>query len=151
MSNPKEFKNNEERIKYLDNQCEELAKTQESNLVFDFDKAMEEATEDFFNVKLNNKIFKVASSMPIGFATFFFRHCLKNNKFDIPDEKFEDFLILMFGKDFVKEAELLNVPTSFLFEKMAMPILNKWGYKANPDEFEKQKAEMEKKIQKMRR
>jgi hypothetical protein len=85
--------------------------------------------------------------MPIGFATFFFRHCLNKNKFDIPDDKFEEFLILMFGKNFVKEAEILNVPSTLLFEKMAMPILNKWGYNTNPQEFAKQKQMMEKKMQ----
>jgi len=146
--NPR-FKNNEERIKYLDEQCLELATNQEEMLVLDFDKAIEESKSEYFNVKLNNKIFKIPSSMPLGFATFFFRNCMHNESFDLDDKDLEKFLDLMFGADFINEASIINVPTKILFEKMAMPILEKWGYNTeqkNQNKAQIAKSNMEKKM-----
>lgn len=132
----KRFKDNEARSNYLDQELDKLVKDQENNLLVDFDKAIEEYQNknNFYKVKFLNEIYNIPKQMPFNFGTFFFRYCYKkiNGKItiDVPDEKIMLFIELMFGKEILIPLESTDnkAPLDFVFEKLAMPILEKWGY-----------------------
>lgn len=130
------FTSNKEREEYLDSQLNELAEHQEAELLLDFDKAIEEHEKQNipYKIKFNNKFHFVPREMPFDFATFFFRYCYKKVngkiKMDVPEEKMMRFIELMFGKDMLRalESGKKRVDMLFVFEKLSMKILDKWGY-----------------------
>lgn len=131
----KNFKNNDERTKYLDEQLEEIQETQEEELLIDFDKAIEELEEKPYHIKFINKIYEVPRKMPFEFATFFFRYCYKKVKgkvmIDVPDDKLYQFIQLMFGNEMITALETNSkrcINVDMVFDKLALKILDKWGY-----------------------
>ena len=125
---------NAEKEKILDEKFNELQEIQEENLLIDFDKAIEEYKSKPYYVKFNNKYFDVPRNMPLDFSMFFFRHCFKkvNGKtlIDVPEDKMFQFIKLMFGNDMLISLEnsKKRIGIDQVFETLAMPILNKWGY-----------------------
>lgn len=144
-SDSSKFKNNEDRLKYLDNQLETLVEHQEAELLVDFDAAIEEHEKQNkpYKIKFNNKFFLVPNQMPFDFATFFFRYCYKKVKgkiiMEVPDEKLLRFIELMFGREMLQalESGKKRVEMSLVFETLSMPILEKWGYGLNDSESKK--------------
>lgn len=134
MGNNKKFQNNEERGKYLDEKFEEIQEAQEADLLLDFDKAIEEKKENPYKIKFIGKYYDVPRQMPFNFATFFFRYCYKkiNGKItiDVPEDKIFMFIQLMFGNEMIKALEnnKQRVGIDMVFDKLALVILEKWGY-----------------------
>jgi len=152
MSNGK-FQNNEERSNYLDSQLNELAKHQEAELLIDFDQAIDEYEKEKtpYSIIFNGKTFLVPREMPFDFATFFFRYCYKKEKgstrMEVPEDKILRFIELMFGKSMLQSLEsgTKRVNMDLVFQKLALPILEKWGYDLQDNEEAKKKIQMIKK------
>lgn len=128
------FKNNEERIKYLNQKHEEMAINQEDTLVLDFDEALKEESAENLKIKLLGKYYDLPKDIPFNFSTFLLRYCYKKVRgkliMSIPDDKLYTFLELMIGKDFVKDLENSNnrnVSINFIFQKVVPKIMEEWG------------------------
>ncbi len=125
---------NEKREAYLEEQLQKLSENQEADLLLDFDAAIDEQQEKPYKVKFNDKIFDVPKSMPVGFATFFFRYCYKKvggkTSLEVPEDRLIQFIELMFGKEMVRaiETSKKSVSIDMVFSTLAMTILDKWGY-----------------------
>lgn len=137
-NNNNKFTSNEERENFLDQKFKELQAIQEADLLLDFDKAIEEVSENPYKIAYAGKFYDVPRQMPFNFATFFFRHCYKkiNGKLtiDVPDDKIFQFIQLMFGNEMIRALESnRNISVDSVFEKLAIPILEKWGYGVNKD------------------
>ena len=137
-------KKDQDKLKYLDNKFNEIKRNEEKDLVIDFDKAVEEHynKSQKLKVKFMGKYYEVPSEMSFNFAMFFFRNCMRTDDqtgktiFDIPDSKIQEFIERMFGSDFLEALESCNnhkVTMSFVFKNLSMEILEKWGYKINPE------------------
>lgn len=131
----KKFNNNKEREEFLDQKFEELQEIQEADLLMDFDKAIEEDQKKPYTIKFLKKYYEVPRQMPFDFATFFFRYCYKkiNGKIvvDVPEERIFQFIQLMFGNEMIRALESnkkKRVSVDMVFDKLAMTILEKWGY-----------------------
>jgi len=129
------FKNNEERLAYLNTKQDEIAVRQEGELLIDFDKALEESKEEQIKVKFLNKYYQVPTSMPFNFSIFFLRNCYKkvNGKMTVvvPDEYLVKFITMMFGNDFMTALENtkdVRITMGIVFSKIVPAILDKWGY-----------------------
>lgn len=129
------FKNNEERLAYLNSKQDEIAVRQEGELLIDFDKALEESKEEQIKVKFLNKHYQVPASMPFNFSIFFLRNCYKkvNGKMTVvvPDEYLVKFITMMFGNDFMTALENtkdVRITMGIVFSKIVPVILDKWGY-----------------------
>lgn len=130
------FKNNEDRIKYLDEKHEEIKKNQEDDLVLDFDKALEEekAKSSKIIIKLMGCEFKLPKKMPFNFSTFFLRNCYKKIEGQwvivMPEDKVLEYIELMFGKDFINKLEQKNndISIDFIFKNVVPGIMKQWGY-----------------------
>jgi len=128
-----DFQNNEERLKFLNEKCDEIKERQLEELEFDFDEALNEySKEKSFKVKFANKIFTLPMSMPFNFSTFFLRYCYKKIDgkmiFTVPDEHFYKFLELMFGREFLTSLERSRASINFVFETIVPKVMSKWGY-----------------------
>jgi len=141
-TNNKRFKNNVERIEYLNKKHEEIKENQENNLVLDFDKALEEEKSKSKKIQINfmNEVFLIPYKMPFNFSTFFLRHCYKkiNGKWTIvmPEDKVLLYLELMFGKKFMSKLEEAKDPfisQQFVFENIVPKIMKTWGYDIDTD------------------
>lgn len=123
---------NTEKLKKLDNAIENEKALQEQELLIDFDAAIKEKEEKPFNVKFMDSIYKIPSQMPFSFSMFFFRNCYKKYKgkeiIDVPEDKIDEFIELLLGKEFLKKAEKSNVSLMFIMDTVASKIMNKWGY-----------------------
>lgn len=148
----KQFKNNKEREKFLDEKLDELAEKQENDILIDFDAIIEEEKAEALNIKFNNKIYKIPYKMPFSFAMFFFRNCLKTVKgvsqIQVPDELTLDFIEKMFGSEFLKDLEKSKSGFSFnlIFEQFTFKILEKWGLDLNSPDVEKKMAQMQRQM-----
>lgn len=145
------FKNNDDRIKYLTEKQNEISERQENNLVLDFDQAIKEANKKQIEIKLLDKTYFLPSEMPFNFSTFFLRHCYKKVKGQfvvmMPEDKMLEFLELMFGKRFIQSLENsnnCNVSMLFVFQNIVPTVLREWGYDTNVDP--KQLEEIQKKM-----
>lgn len=133
----KKFQSNKDREKFLDEKFEEIQEAQEADLLLDFDKAVEEAKEKPYKIKFLGNYYDIPRQMPFNFATFFFRNCYKKVKgnitVEVPDEKLYLFIQLMFGNEFLRALEnnRKRISIDVVFEKLAVTILNKWGYGVN--------------------
>lgn len=123
---------NEERLLKLEESAGKAAIAEENDLFYDFDKAIEEANIKPFEIKFMNEIIKVPAEMPFDFSMFFFRNCVKkvNGKevVEIPDSCVYEFMLLMFGENFISKLEKTRLGLNFIFETVALKILKKWGY-----------------------
>lgn len=150
MSNKNnKFKNNNERIAYLNQKHEEILENQESSLLIDFDAALKEEEAKGYKIKVLEKYFYIPAAMPFNFSTFFLRHCYKRIKgkmvVTIPEDKMMDFLKLMFGNDFLiclENSNNRNLSIDFVYKKIIPVIMKSWGY--NMDNSKTQ--ELEKKV-----
>lgn len=146
-------KKNEERLKYLDNQLDELAQTQEEELLIDFDEIIEEEEEKGLKVKFENKIYVLPAKMPFSFGMFFFRNCYKVKKgktsIEVPDALTLEFIERMFGEKFLKDLESSkkNIAFQTIFDKFAFKIFKNWGIDLDSPEGQKKIKEMKSKIQ----
>lgn len=147
----KNFKDNNDRIKYLTEKQEEISKRQENNLVLDFDQALKEANKKQIEIKLLGKTYFLPSEMPFNFSTFFLRHCYKKVKGQflvmMPEDKMLEFLELMFGRRFIQSLENSNnsnVSMLFVFQNIVPKVLKQWGYDTDVDP--KQFEEIQKKM-----
>jgi hypothetical protein len=144
MSKNKNFKNNAERIAYLEDKQKEITDRQENNLVFDFDDALKEDNKRKIEIKLLNKTYFLPIKMPFSFSTFFLRHCYRkiNGKWTVAfeDKYLMPFLELMFGKKFLDDLERARdnrISMMFVYEKIVPKIMKEWGYDVNPDDQKK--------------
>jgi len=139
---------NLKKIEKLELLQEEQSNIETQNLFYDFDKAIEEKMQEPLDIKFNGKIWKVPSEMPFDFSMFFFRNCIIKvngvDTFDVAENQIVNFLTLMFGIEFMKTLETTKVPTTLIFETLALQILNKWGYGVNVKA--KGKGKVQKKI-----
>ena len=128
-------KKNMERIAFLEEKTAELVQEQESELVTDYDQALEEY--EFKNkphkIKFNGKVFKIPHTMPFSFSMFYMRHCLikqgGKTMFTIPDDKLATFIEKMFGADFLNEFDQNNKASlDFLLQIIIPDVMYKWGY-----------------------
>lgn len=129
--------NNEERLNFLNEKESEIEKREEKELTFDFDKALEESKkkEEYMTLKLGGRIFKIPVKMPYNFGIFFLRYGFKkvNGKMtvDLPDDKVNEFILLMFGQEFSNfliHQKDQSISIEFVFSNIVPPILDKWGY-----------------------
>lgn len=147
--NKNRFKNNEDRIKYLNEKEQEMIKDQEAELFIDFDKAIQENKKKSIIVNFLNKNYYLPIKMPFNFSTFFLRNCLTKEKgvtlVDIPDDKVLEFIKLMFGEVFFKSLEDSKdsgISLSLVFDKLVPPILKQWGYDTTKDKNIEKKTKM---------
>jgi hypothetical protein len=130
----KEFKNNAERIDYLNRKHEEITNRQEGELLLDFDKALDEENVKLLKIKFMGKVFELPAEMPFSFSTFFMRYCLKKKGdkilFDIPENRIIEFINQMFGNEFVNclnKTKDKRISSIFVFRKIVPQIMKKWG------------------------
>lgn len=143
MGKNSKFKNNAERIAYLNQKHEEIITKQENTLLIDFDEALKEEEKKQLEMKLLGKIFKLPPAMPFNFSTFFLRYCYKKVKgkmvIVLPEDKIIDFLRLMFGNDFLVLLENTtnrNVTTDFVYKTIVPRIMKEWGQEVDTEKAE---------------
>jgi len=128
---------NEKRLELLENKFEEIKERQESELTYDFDKALEEYVKkkERFTVRFLGKIYELPQSVPFNFSTFFLRYCVKKvggqQIVSIPDDKILQFIKLMFGQKFLVALETsndVNVSIEFVNETIVPLVMKQWGY-----------------------
>lgn len=125
---------NKAKLELLDQKFIEEQKDQEERLLFDFDEVVKEVEEKPFTIKFHGKYYEIPANMPLDFSMFFFRHCFKkrNGKqiIDCPEDKISRFVELMIGKKFLIALEQSPTKVGFetIMDKLATPILAKWGY-----------------------
>lgn len=129
------FKNNAERIRYLNQKEEEIADRQENNLVLDFDQAIKDENIKKIEIKLLGKTYFLPHKMPFNFSTFFLRNCYKKVKGEwtiiMEDDKVPVFLRLMFGDYFIKNIENSGdnrISLEFVMAKIVPQVMKAWGY-----------------------
>ena len=144
MSKNTKFKDNAERIQYLENKQAEIAQNQEDNLVFDFDEALKEDSKQKIEIRLLEKTYYLPQKMPFSFSTFFLRHCYRkiNGKWTIAfeDKYLMPFLELMFGRKFLDDLERSRdnrISMMFVYEQIVPKIMKEWGYNVNPNDQKK--------------
>jgi hypothetical protein len=155
MSNRKsynnKFKNNAERIEYLDKKHEEIKENQENNLVLDFDEAIEEEKNKAGKIviKMLGKVFELPKKMPFNFSTFFLRNCYKkiDGEFVVvfPENKILEYLELMFGSEFINtlnNEKYSDISIDFIFKNIVPDVMKVWGYKVDT----KRNKEIQKKM-----
>lgn len=132
------FENNAERLAYLNDKENEIAKRQEKNLVLDFDEALKEENKKQIEVKLLGKIYFLPIKMPFNFSTFFLRNCYKKIKGEwviaMDEDKVLPFIELMFGKKFIYQIEKAKdnrISLEFVMSNIVPKIMDKWGYSMN--------------------
>lgn len=132
---------NEERLQMLADKTEELAEEQEKNLVTDYDKALKEYKEKnkSYQVKFKGNVYEVPASMPFKFGLFYMRNCIKKidgkTLFVVPDDKLDEFIILMFGRTFLESLqEDDQVELNFIIKVLIPDIMDKWGYNVSSKE-----------------
>jgi hypothetical protein len=137
-NNNKRFKNNAERMAYLNQKESEIAERQEKNLVLDFDKALEEETKSQIEIKLLGRSYFLPTEMPFNFSTFFLRNCYKKIKGQwtvlMPEDKVLPFIELMFGKKFINQIENSKdnrISLEFVMRNIVPKVMEQWGYKMN--------------------
>lgn len=128
-------KKNAERIAFLDSKTEELAKTQEAELIVDFDEALREYQLKNIprKIRFKGKVFEIPRSMPFTFGLFYMRHCIKRREgkilFEVPEDKLAEFITKMFGKAFLEVLDQSDdVDLTFVFEYLVPEIMAGWGY-----------------------
>ena len=129
------FKNNAERMQYLNDKQDEIAKRQENELILDYDEALKEESSKILKVRINGKFYEVPGKMPFSFSTLLIRKCFK--KIDGKQVfTFEDYNTMteiiekIFGKKFMHEIDRptnKNVSLVWLFEKVIPDIMGAWG------------------------
>jgi predicted Ser/Thr protein kinase len=144
-----ELRNNNDRIKYLNEKHKEIIQNQENTLVIDFDKAIQENKEEKIVVKFLNKNYYLPATMPFKFSTFFLRYCLKkeNGKMNviIPDDKILTFIEYMFGNSFMEALDNSQddkITINIVLETLVPPIMKKWGYSINASHNQKKRQMM---------
>lgn len=132
------FENNAERLAYLNDKENEIAKRQEKNLVLDFDEALKEENKKQIEVKLLGKTYFLPTKMPFNFSTFFLRNCYKKIKGEwfiaMDEDKVLPFIELMFGKKFIYQIEKAKdnrISLEFVMSNIVPKIMDKWGYSMN--------------------
>lgn len=131
----KRFKDNNERIRYLDQKQDEIAKRQGNELILDYDEALKEETKKDLKIKINNKYYNVPSTVPLSFSTYFLRNCYKriNGKetFVFNDQKQMMVIIdRIFGKSLIYDLEKSNnrnISLTFIFERIIPDVMKYWG------------------------
>ena len=82
-------------------------------------------------VRLLGEEYDLPTSTPANFAMFYLRHCLKKVdgefQFSVPEERFEDFLTLMFGKRFADDLAKSDVEIGFVLRSAVPMVLTAWG------------------------
>lgn len=145
------FKNNAERIAYLNKKHEEIKTNQENDLVLDFDNALEEEKKKVGKIIINfmGKSFELPKKMPFNFSTFFLRNCYKKIKNEwvviFPEDKVLEYLELMFGKVFIdtlNNAKNRDVSIDFVFKNIVPSIMKEWGYKIDTSKNEEIQKKM---------
>lgn len=135
----RKFKDNSEKLEFLDKKVIEIQEVQEAELLLDFDKCLEEVKEKPYKVKFAGREFIIPREMPFDFSLFFFRHCYKKKNgivnMEVPEEKMMEFIKLMFGNEMLRalETSKKRVGINFVFERLATPIMEKWGYGTNKE------------------
>lgn len=128
-------KKNIERIAFLESKTEELAKTQEAELIVDFDEALSEYQLKNIprKIRFKGKVFEIPRSMPFNFGLFYMRHCIKRREgkvfFEVPEDQLAEFITKMFGKAFLEVLDQSDdVDLTFVFEHLVPEIMVGWGY-----------------------
>lgn len=127
---------NQKKINELEESELYAASNEETDLFYDFDKAIEETKTKELKIMFNNKYYYVPSEMPFSFSMFFFRNCMKKadgkDVFEVPESQLGEFIELMFGSEFLKSLETNKKLTiNQVFSTLALKILKKWGYAIN--------------------
>ncbi len=124
-----------EKIELLNQKVTELAEEQEKELVTDYDQALKEYHEKKKTHKLRfkGKIFELPASIPFSFSMFVTRNCMKkrNGKtmFEIPEDKTDEFISRMFGKEFCEEMkEDRELELDFVLQVLIPDVMKKWGW-----------------------
>ena len=150
MENKKRFKNNFERMQYLDDKQDEIAKRQENELILDYTEALKEENAKALKVNINGTLYDIPSKMPFSFSTYFIKNCYKkvNGKqvFAFEDQStMFDIVEKIFGKKFMFDLNKQinkNVSLTFLFEKVIPDIMRHWGLDINTKDSNIQKKMM---------
>jgi len=123
------------KIDFLNEKHAELIENQEQELILDFDEALKEYKTKIptFKIKFKGEFYNIPTEMPFSFSMFYMRNCLvtRNGKtvFEIPDDKFKEFISLMFGTKFLAQLEKVendDVTFNFVIGKMIPEIMEKW-------------------------
>ena len=134
MENNK-FKDNAERMQYLNDKQDEIAKMQEDELVLDYDEALKEEASKTLKIKMNGKVYEAPGKMPFSFSTLLIRKCFKkvNGKqlFSFDDySTMTEIIEKIFGKKFMHEVDKSvnkNISLEWLFRTVIPDIMGKWG------------------------
>lgn len=129
----RQFRSNDERILFLNQAAEELARRQAENLVADYDAALAEYRDKNrpFVVRFGGRNYELPRSMPFAFTMFYLRHCLQRRGgrtvFEVPDDRLGEFLTLMFGRRFARDIETSGVEVNFVMSRIVPDIMGRWG------------------------
>lgn len=137
--NNKKFKDNNERLEYLNKKQTEIAENQEKELVLDFDEALREESKKTFKVKLNGISYDMPKDMPMSFSTYLVRKCYKKIKGEwhivMPDQdNLYMFIEKMFGKKFMMDIERSNnkaLSMTFVFNTIVPGVFAQWKVPLN--------------------
>lgn len=118
----------------MERAAQEAAQEEAKGLVLDFDEALREhrKRETRLEVRFQGVMYSLPSTTPANFALFYIRHCLKPGKgggweFTVPEDKFPEFIELMFGEKFSKAVCASDVETGFLMRSAIPQVLAAWG------------------------
>ena len=147
---------NEEK---LDQAIASERKRQESDLVIDFDQAVEAQKEKAIKIKYKGKTYTVPGETPQWYMNLILRklHETRNldfssmseeeiiEKLEVSDNEHDDIFRRLFGDEFV-DAYLHDnmVSKKMLTEKLLNPILEKWGWMPVEDTTEKKSQNSDK-------
>ena len=124
---------NEARVERLDKAAEEAAEHEREGLVLDFDEALTEFRKQTkrIEIRLLGKTFFLPPSTPANFAVFYLRHCLTKVEggwtFAVPEDKFLEFVELMFGTEVAKEIGESDMEIAFVIRHIVPRVLVSWG------------------------
>ena len=140
---------NEEK---LDQALNQERKRQETELVIDFDQAVEAQKEKAIKIKYKGKTYTVPGETPQWYMNLILRKVHETRKIDfssmseeeiiekleVSDNEHDDIFRRLFGNEFV-DAYLSDnmVSKKMLTEKLLNPILEKWGWMPLQDTTEK--------------
>lgn len=133
MDKARTDQDNEARMAALDEAASVAASAEREGLVIDFDEALSEFRRNkrTFEIKFLGNKFEIPSSTPANFATFYLRHCLTKVEggwtFAIPEDRFLEFLELMFGDEIAKVITESNVEVEFIIKTIVPRVLVAWG------------------------
>lgn len=126
---------NEERMRRLDAAVAKAAAAEQKELSIDFDEALEEYRRQNkpLRVTFLGEQYELPRTTPANFAMFYIAYCLQRDgdqwRFEVPEDKFREFLELMFGPRFSTRVAESDVEIGFVLRQIVPRILVAWGLK----------------------